>query len=229
MAQSAARVIAISESTKADLVYFYGLPPENVDVIYLANSIPPALFDGSDQASSTSRHVLFVGSRWGYKNFPAFVKAMRPILKRDAELSVLCVGGGRFSEAELQLLQDTGCGGRYLQQDLDEPSLAEAYATAAAFVFPSLWEGFGLPIVEAFACGCPCVISNASCFPEIAGDAAEYFDPLDTESIATAISRVIYNDSRRQDLIDRGTARNSLFTWEATAKQTLTVYERAVR
>lgn len=229
LAQSAARVIAISESTKADLVYFYGLPPENVDVIYLANSIPPALLNGPDQASSTSRHVLFVGSRWGYKNFPAFVKAMRPILKRDPELSVLCVGGGRFSEAELRLLQDTGCGGRYLQQDLDEPRLAEAYATAAAFVFPSLWEGFGLPIVEAFACGCPCVISNASCFPEIAGDAAEYFDPLDTESMATAISRVIYNDSRRQDLIDRGATRNSLFTWEATAKQTLTVYERAVR
>jgi glycosyltransferase involved in cell wall biosynthesis len=229
LAKSAAHVITISESSKADIIHFYGLPPDKVDAIYLGNSLPPALLDGPDQELSPSRHVMFVGSRWGYKNFCAFVEAMRPILKQDPELSVLCVGGGRFSDSEHRLIQDAGCNGRYVQQDMDESSLANAYATAVAFVFPSLYEGFGLPIVEAFACHCACVISNASCFPEIAGDAAEYFDPLDTESMASAISRVIYDDSRRQDLIDRGAARVSRFKWESTATETLRVYERAVR
>ncbi len=229
LAQSAAHVIAISESTKADVIHFYGLPPDKVEVIHLANSVPPhAQPQGTARTSFRSQNVVFVGSRWGYKNFPAFVEAMRPILKQDAELRVLCVGGGQFSEGEHRLIQRFGGSGRYTQQDMDEASLAEAYATAAAFVFPSLWEGFGLPIVEAFTCHCPCVVSNTSCFPEIAGDAAEYFDPLDPESMTLAITRVVYDDSRRQDLIDRGVTRASLFSWKTTAIQTLKVYRQAV-
>ena len=106
--------------------------------------------------------------------------------------------------------------------------LCELYSRAELFVFPSLYEGFGIPILEAYACHCPVALSNASCFPEIAGNAGIYFDPYSEESIAESIREVIYNDRKRSELIVAGNERLKLFSWEKAARLTEKTYLKMI-
>ena len=109
-----------------------------------------------------------------------------------------------------------------------EKDLPHLYSEAAAFVFPSLYEGFGLPPLEAMACGCPVIVSNAASLPEVCGDAAYYVDPYDVESIAEGIYKVLMNEILRQDLIAKGLERVKLFSWEKAAKEHLKVFEEVL-
>lgn len=225
--ERAARVIAISHNTKADAIRFFGIEPDKIDVVYLgASNFPPS--SAATSSPVEEPYVAFVGSRWGYKNFPAFVHALRPLLLKDRILRVLCAGGGPFSVEEKNLFRSLDCSDRYIQKDFEDKDLGRCYRNATAFVFPSLYEGFGLPIVEAFSVGCPCIVSRTSCFPEIAGGAAEYFDPVDIPSMTEAIGRVIYDPQRRQELVNRGYARAQLYCWDKTAVETFDVYKRAL-
>jgi glycosyltransferase involved in cell wall biosynthesis len=106
--------------------------------------------------------------------------------------------------------------------------LANFYKNALAFIFPSLYEGFGIPVLESFACGCPLLCSNVSSLPEIAGDCACYFDPYSEESIKNAITQLIENDDFRKKLIVKGHTRLKLFSWEQTAEQTKRIYESVI-
>jgi glycosyltransferase involved in cell wall biosynthesis len=223
----AARVIAISHNTKADAIRLFGIEPNKIDVVHLgASGFPPS--SATDSSPVEGPYVAFVGSRWGYKNFPALAHALRPLLVQDRTLRVLCAGGGPFSVEEQNLFRSLDCGDRFIQKDFEDDDLAQCYRNATAFIFPSLYEGFGLPIVEAFSVGCPCIVSRASCFPEIAGDAAEYFDPADIPSMTEAIGRVIHDPQRRQELVNLGKARAQLYSWDTTAAQTFEVYRRAL-
>lgn len=229
LARRASRIIAISENTKQDAIRCYGIDASRVDVIHLASSMTHPGGAARESAAVGRPFVLFVGGRAGYKNFPAFAEAMRPVLLRDGELRVICVGGGPFSEGERHMLGRLGMAGRFEQTDVPDEQLAGLYAAARAFVFPSRYEGFGLPIVEAFNCGCPCVLSDASCFPEIAGEAAAYFDPAQVPALTAAVERVLFDDAYRRGLVERGRERAKLFSWRKTALQTLAAYERAVQ
>jgi glycosyltransferase involved in cell wall biosynthesis len=172
--------------------------------------------------------LLYVGTRSGYKNFRAFVGAIAPLLKADADLVVLCVGGGAFNTSERKFFSELRIFDRLTQVEASDPELASLYHSARAFVFPSLYEGFGIPILEAFSCGCPCVLSRASCFPEIAGDAALYFDVDDEDSMTELIRKALYDESVRNELVTRGLQRHKMFSWQKTAKETLDVYRSAV-
>jgi len=108
---------------------------------------------------------------------------------------------------------------------IDDSSVVQIYEKAQAFVFPSLYEGFGIPILEAFACKCPVLLSRSSCFPEIASDAALYFDPLDEDSIRETVGDVLRQEDLREDLRTRGLNRLSHFSWEKAASQTMKVYQ----
>jgi glycosyltransferase involved in cell wall biosynthesis len=214
----AAVILAISESTKRDLVELYGLDPARVTVTHLGNRLAPTP-DASPPASLPPRYVLFVGTRNTYKNFALVLEAIRRL-----DVGLACVGGGPFDSDELSQIARLGLAGRVVQASVTDAELAACYAHALAFVFPSRYEGFGIPILEAFACGCPVLVARASCFPEIAGDAARYFDPDDASELAALLADVIDDRAAADLLRERGRARAAQFTWEATAARTLAAY-----
>ena len=224
--RAADRIIAISECTKRDLLYYYPeINPENIDVIYHGTSMQPDAHHGKGILPD-EKYILYVGGRGNRKNFFSFVKAMNFILKRDKDLKILCVGGGGFNKKELELMGDNFS--KFEQVNLNDNELADAYFNAQCFVFPSEYEGFGIPILEAFANNCPVVLSNASCFPEIASNAGEYFNPYDYQDMAEKIYNVINNNSLRNNLISKGRERLKNFSWDKTARETLECYNKAL-
>ncbi|RRB04075.1 glycosyltransferase family 4 protein [Larkinella rosea] len=219
--ERATAVIAISENTKRDLVDYYNIPPERVRVIYLGSSV--AVDDKAMEPSATAPYLLFVGNRGMYKHFRPFIQAIAPLL-RSHQIRVICAGGGGFSSDETTLLRQLQLTNLIEQQPINDDSLRELYRRALAFVFPSLYEGFGIPVLEAFACHCPCVLSDRSSLPEVAGSAALYFDPENPDSIREAVGRILDSPDLRQDLIRRGRERLQQFSWEKTVRETLALY-----
>lgn len=220
---AATAVIAVSENTRQDLIRCTGVDPAKVHVIHhgigdLATERAVA------DVALPDRFVLFVGLRWGYKNFDRFARAMVPVLRKDPGLSLLCVGAGPLSAAERAVFAEAGCLGRVHWMNLDDAGLAAAYRKAALFVYPSVYEGFGLPILESFAQGCPAALARASCFPEIAADAALYFDPDDEADMAATIERLLGDPALRADLAARGRRRLGDFSWRRTAERTHRLY-----
>ena len=229
LAARAARVITISESTRRDIVKVLGIDAQKIDVIHLGNSLRVPAAPGAAGVARPDRYVLFVGERGGYKNFAAFAAAVAPLLREDRGLCVLCAGGGTFKAGEQKQLQDLGIAPQVVQRDVGEGELACLYRDALCFVFPSRYEGFGIPILEAFACGAPVAASDATSLPEVAGDAAVYFDPADKDSMLNAIRGVVQNRDLGDDLKRRGHIREQLFSWGQTARQTAAVYARVAQ
>lgn len=220
----ASKIITISESTKRDLIDIFNVDKSKVVMVYHGNSMAPPLRN-KILKDTPSKYILFVGTRDGYKNFDKFIKAIAPLLHDDKELSVVCVGGGKFSKKELNLFKNLSINKSLYQYSLDDENLGQFYKNALLFVLPSLYEGFGMPILEAFACGCPLACSNSSSMPEIADDAALYFDPNSEESILAAIRRLIANNALRINLLENARERLKYFSWDKTAKKTKSVYE----
>ena len=225
LAQKADRLIAISESTKRDMVDLLDVNPEKIDVIYLGNSFstPPTV--DTPPSSQQNPYLLFVGIRIGYKNFDGMLKAISPILKRE-KISLVCVGGGAFFVAEQTLIRSLNVADLVTQQTATDATLATLYGNAIGFIFPSLYEGFGIPVLESFACNCPCLLSTGGSLPEIGGDAALYFDPNVPDELAAALERLLGDTALRTQLISRGRQRLSLFTWESTVNQTVALYQK---
>ncbi len=137
----------------------------------------------------------------------------------------MCTGGGKFSNYEIEQFKELGISKQVLQFNLDDDSLAYFYKNALAFIFPSLYEGFGIPVLESFACGCPVVCSNVSSLPEIAGEAACYFDPYSEESIKNSVVKILTDSNLREELINKGYEQLKKFSWQKTAEQTKKIYE----
>lgn len=223
----AEHVIAISESTKRDLVRLWGVPEEKITVVHLGSAMEAPQARLAEGDSLPGKYILFVGERAGYKNFALFLQAVSGILI-SIEALYLVVVGRPFSEAEAARIRELGIGGKVVHFSASDSLLPLYYAKASCFVFPSLYEGFGLPILEAMRCGCPMALSDSSSFREVGGDAAIYFDPTDRESMEIAIRSVVDEESLRGRLLDNGARRIGSFTWEATAKRTLSVYRQVV-
>ncbi|MCM1505286.1 MAG: glycosyltransferase family 4 protein [Muribaculum sp.] len=213
-------IIAISEHTKKDLMEIYALPEEKISVVHHGATRP---VDAEKVDYLPHRYVLFVGERRSYKNFHRFARAFALLAEKDNDLWLVCAGKP-FSSEEVAFLKKLGIDNRSRAMFASDGQLTYLYQNALCFVYPSIYEGFGLPILEAWAAGCPIALSNASCFPEIAGDGGEYFDPLSHQSIADAISHVIYDTHHRDSLNQRATNRLPAFTWNRTAEQTVAVY-----
>ena len=226
----AARVIAISENTKKDLVRIYSIPSEKIDVVHLAVADQWGVAGGERRLPMLpANYILFVGRRKAYKNFALFFEAVTPLLKQDRELSLVCAGGGDFSSQEGQALDAAGVKAQVVNFPfVPDADLRQIYRQAKAFVFPSLYEGFGIPVLEAFSCGCPLVASAISSLPEIAGEAAAYFDPRSADSIREAVQHVISSEDRRQMMIKCGHERAGLFSWRKTAAATADVYQKVL-
>jgi glycosyltransferase involved in cell wall biosynthesis len=227
--ERAARIIAISESTKRDLINMFGIDKDRIKVIYLGNSINPELSNELESSPSLpQRYILFVGNRSIYKNFYFFLYSIEALLLQDEDLYVLC-SGSTFSHEEMDLFRNLKIDKRILHVDSNDQMLAYLYKHALAFVCPSLYEGFGIPVLESFACGCPAVISNTSSLREVGGDAAAYFDPKDCLSILGTVKKVIYSKELREGLVNRGFEQLKKFSWKSTAEKTFELYQEVLQ
>lgn len=221
---NAEKIIAISEHTKNDIIDIYGINPEKIDVVYhgvtlVEQSIP--------KYKIPKDFILFTGQRNGYKNFKNLCIAFSKLVASFPNLKLVCTGS-QFSPEELLLLTKIGIKDKVIHIFASESELAYLYKNALCFVYPSIYEGFGIPILEAYGYKCPLCLSKTSCFPEIASNGGSYFDPLDPDSIALSIERAIVDDSYRKFLIHNGQKRLENFSWRKMANETLLTYKRAL-
>jgi len=229
LAQKASKIIAVSENTKKDIIRIYGTDAEKISVVYHGSSLNGDRINQAVADDLPGRYILFVGDRMRYKNFTFFMEAVSELLRSDRDLMVVCAGGSGFSKGERMLFESMGLSERILYQSISGgDDLAAIYHKALAFVFPSLYEGFGIPVLEAFSCGCPAILSDASSLPEVGGDAAVYFDPSNAGSLGDAVAGVIYDEKTRAKLIKKGYERSKQFSWEKTARETARVYEEVI-
>jgi len=230
LSQKASRIITVSENTKKDLIKFYNIDDEKISVVPLGNSIfIDEKFNTSNyKIKVPKKYLLYVGSRKSYKNFDALLKSVNLVSKEFDDLYIICAGGGNFSKKEKSQIKELGLQERVIYYSIDDKILQYLYSNASAFIFPSLYEGFGIPILEAFECKCPVLLSNASSFPEVAGSAALYFDPKSIVSIKNCISRILIDSSLREKLINEGLKKVKEYSWEKTALETKLIYESII-
>ena len=214
------RIIAISEATRRDLVELLGAAPDRIDVVH--HGVDHELFRPVTPRSG--RYILSVGTLQPRKNYVMLIRAFRRL---GAPVELLIVGqrGWLWEAIEAEARQTPGV---RLLGHVADGELPGLYAGAALVAMPSLYEGFGLPLLEAMACGAPVVASNASCFPEVVGEAALTLDPNDVEAWAATMGRVLDDAALRDRLRQQSVARAAQFSWERTAQQTLAVYRKAV-
>jgi glycosyltransferase involved in cell wall biosynthesis len=216
-------IIAISEFTRKDIIKVY---PHMKDKIRVVHHGYLKLTDQADTNDTLpGKYILFVGERWHYKNFPLFLEGISTLLQNNTNLQLICAGGKAFTKEELALFAQYKITGQCQQMDATDKILQQLYSQASLFVFPSLHEGFGLPLLEAFANQCPVICSDSSCLPEIAGSAALYFDPTKPEAILQMATRVLQDKELREELKKKGIERLKLFTFDACVQNTLQVYK----
>jgi glycosyltransferase involved in cell wall biosynthesis len=168
-----------------------------------------------------------VGGRGIYKNFYPFLKAILPLFQIDKDLYIVCTGD-KFSKDESLILDSYQISNRVIHIAAHDELLSVLYSKAIAFVFPSLYEGFGLPVLESFSCGCPVVLSNTSSLPEVGGDAVLYFDPLDASLMLEVVAEIVTNESLRKELTIKGYEQLKKFSWDTMANQTLALYKKVL-
>lgn len=214
-------IIAVSENTKKDLINLYDIDEKKIKVIYHGNSLrnvacaPAPIYEFP--------YILYVGKREGYKNAKLLAKAFsRSPYRKD--LKLLFFGGDDFTPQERQQFEELGISDKVVHSKGDDKALANAYSNAEVFIYPSQYEGFGIPVLEAMGCGCPVIASNSSSIPEVGGDAVRYFDPDSEGSLLEAMNDVLGDKELRTRLTDLGLKREKLFSWEKTAQETLDFY-----
>jgi glycosyltransferase involved in cell wall biosynthesis len=225
---------AISEFTRQSVIERLGVAPERITTVPLAAdnifTVTPETRDDATLRRHSLRpheYLFFPAHTWYHKNHRAALAALR--ILRDTHgvnLQLVCTGGPREAQADVdaQIAKDR-LPVRFLGY-CDRSDLPSLYRNAAALVFPSLFEGFGMPVLEAMACGCPVVCSNTTSLPEIAGDAAVLVDPTDYDAIADGLARVLRDAALRKGLIARGLEQAQKFSWRRHTVDTLRVLHR---
>lgn len=227
--ENADSIISISENTKKDILNLYDISESKISVVYLGNPLENITeFKRNDLESNyrifEENYLLYVGKRSGCKNFQFFIRSIADYLNAT-HLHVVCAGGGLFTPNELSLFKEFNIIDKIHYSEVNDYNLKNLYENARAFIFPSLHEGFGLPVLEAFSCKCPIILSNSSSLPEIGGNAACYIDPNSSESILQGVKSVLSDESYRLALISKGIEQLKYFSWEKTANDTKKVYE----
>lgn len=223
-------VICISENTKSDLIRLHGTPANKISVVLLGFdkfSVNQGLQETATPV--TKPFLLYVGSRGGYKNFSGFLGAVASSQKLLRDFNIVAFAGPKFSSVELSFMNSLGFAENQVQHTGGSDALLGSFYDAArAFVYPSVYEGFGIPPLEAMAHYCPVISSNTSSMPEVIGNAAEYFNPSDTVDMRRAIEAVVYSDSRVASLKAFGAERLAYFSWSKCAQETLNIYRSIV-
>jgi Glycosyltransferase len=218
-------IIAISENTKRDLIKIYNVPESKIRVVYLASSLQSSNTVAIDELKMVyglnRPYILYVGDRRTYKNFKALLNSY--IHHFSDEFDLICFGGGDFKTDELKNI-NINISNRIIQLNGSDDLLASLYKHAFCFVYPSFYEGFGIPPLEAMSMGCPVIASNASSIPEVVGDAAILFNPYSENELVDAIQS-LYDESKRNNLIIRGFEQEKKFSWDKMANEILDIYK----
>jgi len=215
--------VCVTEHTRGDLIKVYGIAAERTRVVPLGIDLSRAAGEAEPMAGLPRDFLLFVGNRGGNKNFGVALDAFARAARRSTELCLLCVGSA-FDSAEEARIAELGLTKRVHRVTASDPQLRYLYRRARAFVFPSLYEGFGIPILEALAQQCPTVLARASCFPEIGRDAALYFAPLEVQSCAEAIERALVDRQANAARAERGLAICRELSWRSSAVKMAAAY-----
>lgn len=220
-------IICISNNTQKDLIKFFNVDIKKTSVIHLGFSFMTKEIKKPEKTNKP--YLLFVGSRNGYKNFTKFIEAYSaPKIKDFFDLVIF--GGSRLSEKEIAIFERLQISKKSLKEiNGDDATLAGYYKNASLFVYPSLYEGFGIPPLEAMHHGCPVVCSNSGSIPEVVGNAALLFDPYSVESIRNNIISVLYDNKLRLSLTSKGFEQVKKFSWEKCAKETYKVYKKVLQ
>jgi len=221
-------VICISENTRRDLLDITNVRPDKVSVVHLGFDSPQTQ-DAPTDPLIDNPYLLHVGIRSGYKNFQRLLEAYAGNPRLYKHYRLVCFGGGKFSRTEEQLRKSLGLAAdRLVWLGGSDSVLTQLYRHASAFVYPSLYEGFGIPPLEAMSHNCPVVCSNGGSVPEIVGNAGEFFDPYKIPDISQAIERVLYSPDRSSELRRLGKDRITRFTWDRCADETHRIYKSLV-
>jgi glycosyltransferase involved in cell wall biosynthesis len=221
-------IIAISNSTKNDLLTFYNVDEKKVRVIYPGAPSHIQLNENKNLFANKKPYILYVGTRKrSYKNFKNLLMAFASNKKINKEFDLMCFGGGVLTPGEIELISQAGSQDHVFQMSGDDDILRQLYMNARAFVYPSLYEGFGLPPLEAMVYGCPVIASHVSALPEVLGEAAVYFDPHDPASISTALEKVLLSNSKIQEMVRKGFIQAQQYSWSKMAGETYRVYKDA--
>ena len=215
------KIIAVSNNTKKDLINIYSIPENKIEVIYHGNSLNSIV---SNNVLHKNPYLLYVGKRNSYKNFMRLLEAYA-MLKYNKDISLVCFGGGEFSKEEKSFISKMKLENKvklYIGSDM---VLSNLYTYAKAFVYPSLYEGFGIPLLEAMHYQCPIIASNSSSIPEVLGDAGVYFNPDSVEDICLKIEKVLEDDELKDTLRIKGNIREKRFSWDKCASQTYELYK----
>ncbi|MEC4005358.1 glycosyltransferase family 1 protein [Flavobacterium sp. SUN052] len=223
--EKATKIIAVSQNTKNDIIKIYPhIDATKIEVIYHGNSI----IINDIFVDLPKKYILFVGVRRHYKNFIFLVNSIKDLLVSDRNLYVVCAGGGKFEEEEITFINELGLQNQIIQKPFQENELGQFYKNAQCFVFPSAYEGFGIPVVEAMSCGCPIVLTNNSSFPEVAGDAGIFFELNDATDLKNKVSIILENETVRNEYINKGLERAKIFNWKLAADKCYTLYQKAI-
>lgn len=220
---AAAAIICVSENTKKDLLERHPALEDRITVTYLASDIDASLAHGSEPVP-LQPYYLYVGSRAKYKNFDGLLGAFAKTISIQPDV-VLCIVGSPLNETEEKLIADLKLTNHIQHYGyVDDNHLAKLYRCSVAFVYPSLYEGFGIPPLEAMSCGTAVVASNCSSIPEVVGDAGLLFDPKSTKDLADILLLLLNSSTERDRLVAKGYERAKTFSWDKTVTQTVDVY-----
>lgn len=220
--EKATKIIAVSENTKKDILRIYPhLDKKKIQVIYHGNSIK---INESKLINLPEEYLLFVGVRDGYKNFKFLVESISETLKVNKKLKLVCAGGGKFKNEELQFISQLNLDEQIIQKNFSEDQLGLFYKNALCFIFPSMYEGFGIPVLESMACGCPIILTNSSSFPEVAGEAGIYYELNNKIDLRDKIESIIYDKELRNKYSLKGKLQVERFNWKDASKKCLDLY-----
>ena len=215
-------VIAISNSTASDIVNILKIDRNKIRVVHLANALD---YEIKEAPIFGTPYILFVGARTAYKNFATLINAFARNKNVNRDFKIVAFGGLKFSNDELLEINKLGLTAKVQHIIGDDIALSNLYKYAKIFVYPSLYEGFGIPPLEAMHYGCPVIAGNTSSIPEVVGDAGILIDPSDIDELSLAIERVLLDNRLRAEMIRKGYEREKHFSWEQTALKTLNVYK----
>lgn len=224
------KIFSISETTKKDIVKILGISEDKIEVIYPGKPFEEALVQNSKIITyqRKNKYILYVGQRQGYKNFFFFISASAKFLKTH-DLKLLCAGSSEFTKEELNLISKLGLREKLIYTKIQsEKHLISLYKNAEFFVFPSLYEGFGLSLLEAMQCNCPILCSDSKIFREVADEAALYFNPKSKNSIINNLSSIFKDDALKKRMIKAGNRKIKKYSWEKSAIKAINLYKKIV-
>jgi glycosyltransferase involved in cell wall biosynthesis len=218
-------ILCISQKTKNDLMEIFGIKEKKISVTLLASTITNDIKQKSNLLK-LKNYLLFVGSRYGYKNFEGFVKAYSSSNFLKNNFKIIAFGGEKFGKIDFEVLKKNNIKHENVIFLNDKNcNLVDLYKSVSALIYPSLYEGFGLPILEAMEMGCPVISSNGGSLPEVGGSKLKYFNPNQVDSIANTLEQVLNSKKTIDNLIQYGFKRSKEFSWSKCASETICAYK----